>query len=34
VVPAEALEDSALRRRFDQLTTAIDQWIDKQKVPA
>jgi hypothetical protein len=34
VVPAEALEDTALRRRFDQLATAIDQWIDKQKVPA
>jgi len=34
VVPAEALEDTALGRRFDQLTTAIDQWIDKQKVPA
>jgi hypothetical protein len=34
VVPAEALEDTALRRRFDQLTIAIDQWIDTQKVPA
>jgi hypothetical protein len=34
VVPAEALEDTALRRRFDQLATAIDQWIDNQKVPA
>jgi hypothetical protein len=34
VIPKEATEDSALRRRFDQLDAAIDQWTQEQKVPA
>ena len=34
VIPAEALDDSALRRRFDQLDAEIDQWIQAEKVPA
>jgi len=34
VIPAEAVDDSALRRRFDQLDAAIDQWTQAQKLPA
>jgi hypothetical protein len=34
VIPEEALDDSRLRRRFDQLDAAIDQWLEEQKVPA
>ena len=34
VVPRAAEDDSALRRRFDQLDEEIDQWIEKEKVPA
>jgi len=34
IIPNEALEDSALRRRFDQLDLEISHWIEEQKVPA
>jgi hypothetical protein len=34
VVPNEALDDSELRRAFDQFDEKIDQWIKKEKVPA
>jgi hypothetical protein len=34
VVPKEAQDDSALRRQFDRLDQAINQWIEEQKVPA
>jgi hypothetical protein len=34
IIPKEALEDSALRRRFDQLDLEISHWIEEQKVPA
>ena len=34
VIPDEALDDTRLRRRFDQLDAAMDQWIKEQKVPA
>jgi len=34
VVPKEAQDDSALRRQFDRLDQAINEWIDGQKVPA
>jgi hypothetical protein len=34
VVPKKAHEDSALRRQFDRLDQAINQWISEQKVPA
>ena len=34
VIPPEALDDSTLRRRFDQLDEAIDDWCGQQKVPA
>jgi hypothetical protein len=34
VIPAEAVDDSTLRRRFDQLDAEIEQWIEAQKVPA
>jgi hypothetical protein len=34
VVPRGAEDDSTLRRRFDQLDAEVDQWIEKQKVPA
>jgi hypothetical protein len=34
VIPAKAVDDSTLRRRFDQLDAEIEQWIEAQKVPA
>jgi hypothetical protein len=34
VLACPAPEDSTLRRRFDQLDTAINHWIEEQKVPA
>src|SRR5262249_50636273 len=34
VLPEEARGDSALRRQFDRLDQAIQQWIEEQKVPA
>jgi hypothetical protein len=34
IMPAEAAPDTTLRRRFDQLDAAIDEWIEKQRVPA
>ncbi len=34
VIPKEVPDDSALRRRFDELDAAIEQWITAQKVPA
>jgi hypothetical protein len=34
VIPEAAEDDSALRRHFDRLDQAIDQWIADQKVPA
>ena len=34
IIPDEAAPDTTLRRRFDQLDAAIDEWIVQQKVPA
>jgi hypothetical protein len=34
IIPDEAATDTTLRRRFDQLDAAIDEWIEQQKVPA
>jgi len=34
VIPEVALDDSALRCRFDQLDAAIERWMEDQKVPA
>jgi hypothetical protein len=34
IIPAKALDDTALRRGFDQLDTLIDRWIRERKVPA
>jgi hypothetical protein len=34
VIPQDASSDTPLRRCFDRLDTAIDQWIEDQKVPA
>lgn len=34
VIPKEAQEDSALRRQFDRLDQAINQWIEDQKIAA
>jgi len=34
IVPLEALEDTELRRGFDQLDEVIERWIEKKKVPA
>ena len=34
IVPDEALDDSELRRAFDQFGEKIDHWINQQKVPA
>jgi hypothetical protein len=34
VIPEEALDDSRLRRRFDELDAAIDQWIQEQHMVA
>jgi hypothetical protein len=34
VIPKEAQEDSALRRQFDRLDQAINQWIEDQKIVA
>ena len=34
IVPIEVLDDSELRRGFDQIDAAIDRWIEKAKVPA
>jgi hypothetical protein len=34
VIPDQALSDTTLRRRFDQLDAAIDEWFDGQKVAA
>jgi hypothetical protein len=34
IVPIEVLDDSELRRSFDQIDTAIERWIEKAKVPA
>ena len=34
VIPEEAAEDAALRRRFDQLDGEIERWLKEQKVPA
>jgi len=34
VLPNEATPDTILRRRFDQLDAAIDQWLDEHKMAA
>jgi hypothetical protein len=34
IIPEEAALDTTLRRRFDQLDAAIDEWIEQQRVPA
>jgi hypothetical protein len=34
VLPEEADKDALLRRSFDRLDTAINQWLEQQKVPA
>jgi hypothetical protein len=34
VIPEEAEQDSTLRRQFDRLDQAINQWMAEQKVPA
>jgi hypothetical protein len=34
IIPKEALDDSELRRAFDQFDHKIDHWIEQQKVPA
>jgi hypothetical protein len=34
IVPIEVLDDSELRRGFDQIDATIDRWIAKAKVPA
>jgi hypothetical protein len=34
IIPEEALDDSALRRAFDQFDEKIDHWIRQEKVPA
>jgi hypothetical protein len=34
IVPIEVLDDSELRRGFDQIDAVIQQWIEKAKVPA
>jgi hypothetical protein len=34
IVPIEVLDDSELRRGFDQIDALIDLWIEKAKVPA
>ena len=34
IVPIEVLDDSELRRGFDQVDRVIDRWIEKRKVPA
>src|SRR5882672_7854791 len=34
VIPEQALDDSKLRRSFDQLDQAFDLWCEQQKVPA
>ena len=34
IVPIEVLDDSELRRSFDQIDVAIDRWIESVKVPA
>jgi hypothetical protein len=34
IVPIETLDDSELRRGFDQVDRFIDRWIEKRKVPA
>jgi hypothetical protein len=34
IVPVEVLDDSELRRGFDEIDQVIDRWIEKAKVPA
>jgi hypothetical protein len=34
VIPKEALDDSELRKAFEQFDEKIDHWIERQKVPA
>jgi hypothetical protein len=34
IIPEEALDDSDLRRGFDQLDDEIERWIEREKVPA
>lgn len=34
IIPPAAANDPELRRRFDQLDAALNQWIDQEKVPA
>jgi DNA-binding MarR family transcriptional regulator len=34
IIPEEAAPATTLRRRFDQLDEAIDEWLKQQKVPA
>jgi hypothetical protein len=34
IVPIEVLDDSELRRSFDEIDVVIDRWIEKAKVPA
>src|SRR5271166_3951829 len=34
IMPADAVPDTPLRRRFEQLDAAIDQWIAERKIPA
>src|SRR5512142_229541 len=33
IIPEEALDDSELRRAFDQFDEKIEHWIEKEKVP-
>ncbi len=34
IVPIEVLDDTQLRRGFDQIDRVIERWIEKRKVPA
>jgi len=34
IVPVQGLDDTALRRGFDELDTLIDRWVEQKKVPA
>jgi hypothetical protein len=34
IIPAEAKDDSELRRAFDQFDERIERWIEREKVPA
>jgi hypothetical protein len=34
IVPVQGLDDTALRRGFDELDTLVDRWVEQKKVPA